>query len=299
MACLLPVARFSSRRVSAQRTGRPGPPCQLGRKEAVVAGLGLGAEAAAHVAADDSDTVGRNVEVGRELVPDVPDPLRRGVDGQPAGFPFAHGLVRLERVVEDRLGPVLRLDHHVRLRQPPLQVAPLVVRRLVDQRAASYRLIRIEDRLHDFPLDVDELECGAGLRERVRRDRRDGRARIPGLARQDVAVVRAERRADARRGECRRQVEAKHVRRSVRASEDGGVEHAGKLDVRGVASLAAGAGGAGHPLGGPAHRVARPGGPLLELVLLDHDPLLGVAPLDFLLGPDQPRQERIASSIFG
>ena len=77
------------------------------------------------------------------------------------------------------------------------------------------------------------------------------------------------------------------------------MEHARELDVRRVASFPAGACEPCDPLGGTAHRVARTGGPLLELVLLDHDPLLGVAPLDFLLGPDQPRQERIASSIFG
>ena len=77
------------------------------------------------------------------------------------------------------------------------------------------------------------------------------------------------------------------------------MEHAGELDVGRIASFSTGAREARHPLGGAADRLARPGGPLLEVVLLDHDPLLGVAPLDFLLGPDQPRQERIASSIFG
>src|SRR5919198_388911 len=43
----------------------------------------------------------------------------------------------------------------------------------------------------------------------------------------------------------------------------------------------------------------RPGGPLVERVLLDHDPLLGEAALDLLLGADQSCQVRIASSIFG
>jgi hypothetical protein len=207
--------------------------------------------------------------------------------------------VRLEGVVEDRLRPVLGLDDRVGLGQPLLQVAPLVVRGLVDQGAAPDGLVGIEERLDHVPLDVEELERGARLRERVRRDGDYGRARIPRLVREGIAGGRAERRPDAWGGQCGRQVEAPHAGRSVRASEDGGVEHAGELDVRRIASFPAGAGEACHPLGRTADRVAGPGGPLLEVVLLDHDPLLGVAPLDFLLGADQPRQERIASSIFG
>src|SRR5205807_1639577 len=48
----------------------------------------------------------------------------------------------------------------------------------------------------------------------------------------------------------------------------------------------------------PDHR-ARPGRPLVERILLDHDPLLGEPALDLLLGADQSRHVRIASSIFG
>ncbi len=201
--------------------------------------------------------------------------------------------------MEDRLGPVLGLDDRVGLGQTLLQVAPLVVRGLVDQGAASYGLVGIEERLDDVPLDVDELEGGARLRERVRCNGGHCRTRIARFAGEGVAVVRTERRPDARGGQCRRQVEAAHAGRGVRASQDGSVEHAGELDVRRIASFAAGAREARHPLGRAAHRLAGPGGPLLEVVLLDDDPLLGVAALDFLLGPDQPRQERIASSIFG
>ena len=40
-------------------------------------------------------------------------------------------------------------------------------------------------------------------------------------------------------------------------------------------------------------------GPLLERVLVDDDPLLGVAAFDLLLGLDQPCHDAIASSIFG
>ena len=197
--------------------------------------------------------------MGRELVADVPDPLRRGVDGQPAALPLADRLVRLERVVEDRLRPVLGLDDRVGLGQPLLQVAPLVVRGLVDQGAASHGLVGIEERLDDVPLDVDELEGGARLRERVRCNRGHRGARIPRLAGEGVAVVRAERRPDARGGQCGRQVEAAHAGRGVRASQDGRVEHAGELDVGRIASFAAGAREACHPLGagGPPCRGAR------------------------------------------
>src|SRR5205085_4048936 len=39
--------------------------------------------------------------------------------------------------------------------------------------------------------------------------------------------------------------------------------------------------------------------PLVERILLDHDPLLGEPALDLFLGADQSRHVRIASSIFG
>ena len=65
--------------------------------------------------------------------------------------------------MEDRLRPVFGLDDRVGLGQPLLQVAPLVVRGLVDQGAAPHGLVGIEERLDDVPLDVDELERGARL----------------------------------------------------------------------------------------------------------------------------------------
>src|SRR4051812_28466766 len=51
----------------------------------------------------------------------------------------------------------------------------------------------------------------------------------------------------------------------------------------------------------PADDLARSLRPLVErvVVALDHDPLLGVLPLDFLLGADQSRHVRTASSIRG
>ena len=77
------------------------------------------------------------------------------------------------------------------------------------------------------------------------------------------------------------------------------MQHAGQLDVGGVAGLAP------HPLrgvlahGGPADHRQRALRPLLERILLDDEPHLLEAALDLLLGADQPRQFRIASSILG
>ena len=48
-----------------------------------------------------------------------------------------------------------------------------------------------------------------------------------------------------------------------------------------------------------ADHLERTRGPLLERVLLDDDPDLLASALDLLLGADQPRHVRIASSIFG
>ena len=55
------------------------------------------------------------------------------------------------------------------------------------------------------------------------------------------------------------------------------------------------------PRRGPADDLAGALGPLVErvVVALDHDPLLGVPALDFLLGLDQSRHVRTASSILG
>ena len=49
----------------------------------------------------------------------------------------------------------------------------------------------------------------------------------------------------------------------------------------------------------PADDRERPRGPLLERILLDDEPHLLEAALDLLLGADQSRHVRIASSIFG
>src|SRR5439155_8811233 len=73
---------------------------ELDRDVGVVARVVLRAEAAAHVVADDAHFVARQAERLRDLLADAPDELRRDVDDEPVALPFAHGLVRLERVVQ-------------------------------------------------------------------------------------------------------------------------------------------------------------------------------------------------------
>jgi hypothetical protein len=77
------------------------------------------------------------------------------------------------------------------------------------------------------------------------------------------------------------------------------VEHARQTDVRRVAGLAARALVAVDLRRRLPDDVADPGRPLVERVLVDDDPRLGVAALDLLLGADQPRQVSIASSMRG
>ena len=77
------------------------------------------------------------------------------------------------------------------------------------------------------------------------------------------------------------------------------MQHPGQLDVGGEGRLAAHALGPVDARRRPADHLERPGGPLLERVLLDDEPDLLAAPLDLLLRADQPCHVRIASSIFG
>ena len=62
------------------------------------------------------------LERARELVPDPPDVLGRDVDVEPVAAPLA-ALVRLERVVVERLRRVLGLHDRVRLGKAALVVA--------------------------------------------------------------------------------------------------------------------------------------------------------------------------------
>ena len=216
--------------------------------------------------------------------------------------------MRLERVVEDALGAVLGLDYGVGLGQAALDIAALVVARVDDEGFLGERLLGVEQRLEHFPFDVDRLDRGARLGDRVGGDRRDCLALVVRLLRQRLEVAWPDDGADAGHGPSRLEVERVHARARMRRAKHRGVEHPRQPQVLRVAGLAARPGQAVDPGRGAANRLQRSLGPLLEGVLLDDDPLLGVAAFDFLLGADQSSHQpprvsaataSIARSIFG
>ena len=253
----------------------------------------------AHELADDADPVGGHAELLGELAAGAPDVLRRDVDVEVLATPLAYALVRLERVVVQRLRRVLRLDDRVRLREPALDVAAGVVAAGLDERAAPDGLVRVEQRLEHLPLHVDQVDRGARLAHRLGRDRRDGVALEDGVPVDAVDLAGPDDGEHARRGGGLRQVDAADPSVCVRAAEERGLEQAGQADVAGVARLAAGLLVAVDPGCVAADDVAGAGRPLVERVLLDERPDLLVAALDLLLGADQPRHDRIASSMRG
>jgi hypothetical protein len=272
---------------------------ELDGDEREVAGVGLGAEATAHVLTDDANPVRRQVEALRQAVPRPPDPLRRGVDGELVALPHAQRLVRLERVVEEARRAVLGLDDHVRLGQPALDVAARERPRLAVERSAPDRLLRVDERVELLPFDLDQRERLVRLLGRLGRERRHRRAVVAGLVHEHVGVARDERGAHTRRLQRTRDVDPVSARVRVWAAEDGRVERAREREVGRVERLAARLRRPIDPLRRPADGRQRSLGPRLERVLLDDDPLLGPAPLDLLLRPDQSRHVRIASSILG
>ena len=202
--------------------------------------------------------------------------------------------------MQQRLRAVRRLDDDVGLRERVVDVAALVAARL-DRRAASRATASSGSSTTSSCSHSTTIAWSAAraCAERVGGDRRDGRADVARLLDERGDLARAERGAHARERERRREVDARHARVRVRRAEQRRVQHPREPDVRRVARLAA------HPLervlahGGPADDRLRPRGPLLQRILLDDEPDLLVAALDLLLRADQPRQCRIASSIFG
>ena len=153
--------------------GTSRPPGELGGHEGVVVRAVLRAEAAAHELADDAHLVGRETELRRNLVAHAPDELGRDVDVETIAAPLANGLMCLERAVEHCLRPELGLDDEVGLRDRLVHVAALVPARLAHELAAAYRLVGIEQRLANVPVDLDEVERGARLAVGLGGDRRD------------------------------------------------------------------------------------------------------------------------------
>jgi hypothetical protein len=202
--------------------------------------------------------------------------------------------------VQHGLGAVLGLDDHVGVRHRAVDIAALVAACLLEHGAPAHRLLGIEQRLELLELKLDQRESLACARVAVGGDRGDGRAVEARLGLQHVAVVRPDRAEDARKLERTAQVELLHARVRGRRAQDGRVQHPGQPEVGGVLRLAARPLVAVLPRRGLPDDVARPLRPLVDgVVALDHDPLLGVPALDFLLGPDQPCHVRTASSIRG
>ena len=225
--------------------------------------------------------------------------LRRDVDVEPVAAPLAHALVRLERVVVERLRRVDGLDDRVRLREAALEVAALVAAHVREKRASSHRLLGVDERLELLPLDVDQLHCSGSLRERLRRDRRDGASFVVGLPVHSVDLAGPDSGEHPGRGEGRSKVDPRDARARVRAAEERCVDQPGQAHVAREACGSAGPLVAVDARGGTPDDRARPGRPLVEGVLLDERPHLLVAALDLLLGLDQPRQVEIASSMRG
>jgi hypothetical protein len=118
--------------------------------------------------------------------------------------------------VEDGLRPVLGLDDDVRFREGAVHVTSLIAARLLEQLSAADRLVRVEQRFADLPLDVDLRHGRAGLGERVCGDGRDGHALVAGLVDEHVRVARADGRPHARRVEGPGEIDSVHARARVR-----------------------------------------------------------------------------------
>ena len=133
----------------------------------------------------------------------------------------------LHCVVQHRLGPILALDDHVRLRQPALGVTALIAPRLFGERLPAHGFFRIDQWVEHLPLDLDQPERSLSLVGAFGGDRRHGRALERRLSLEHVAVVRADRTPHPGRLARFRQVYRLHARARVRRTQDGCVQHAG------------------------------------------------------------------------
>ncbi len=197
------------------------------------------------------------------------------------------------------LGAIGRFDHHVGLGETALEIAALGASRATEERPPGDGLVGVEQRLELLPVDRDQPKCRLGLLERVGTDGCDGLALVLGRVGEHRDLARADPGPHAGRVERRREVDPCHAGARVGASQDRGVEHPRKLQIGRVERLAAGPA----ECVGPGRRLpddlAGPRRPLLERILLDDEEDLLEPALDLLLGADQSRHVRIASSIFG
>jgi hypothetical protein len=198
-------------------------------------------------------------------------------------------LVCLEGVVVEGLRAVLGLDDDVGLGESALVVTTLVAARVSDEGAALHCFLGVEQRLHHIPLRLDQSQRGECLRHAVGGESGDGLPLVRDVVREPVDLADDEEASHAGsflRAAC---VDARQPRVGMRAAEERGVEHPRQSDVRRVARLAARTLVAVDLRCRPPNDVERPRGPLVERVLLDDDPRLGVATLDLFFGLDQAR----------
>jgi hypothetical protein len=194
---------------------------------------------------------------------------------------------------------VRRLDHDVRFCQRAFVIAALGPRGVGSHDFAPHGFLGVEHRLELFPLDLDRGERAARLLGGVRREGGHRLPRVLRLVHESLRLARTDRRPYSRQLERAGELDSLHSRVGIRRAQQDGMQHSRQLHVGRVARLSA------HTLGSVlADRVAaddrlRSGGPLRQRILLDDEPHLFEAALDFLLGADQPCQCRIASSMRG
>ena len=200
--------------------------------------------------------------------------------------------------MEHALGAVGRLEHDVGLREPVPDVAS-AERADLEQGASLDRLVGIEQRLAQAPLDVDQRDRGLCLGERVGAHGGDRGAFVVAFRGEQLGVAGADDATNAGGRECGREVDLLGLGARVRAAKHRCLEHPGETDVAGVQRLAAGARIAVEACSGSADHIAGAVRPLIERVLVDDEPDLLELALDLLLRTDQSCHVRIASSIFG
>ena len=214
----------------------PGPLRELGGEQDGVVEACLRAEAAAHELADDAHLVGRQPERRREVVAGPPDPLGRDVDVERVPAPLADALVRLERVVVERLRAVLGLDDHVGHREPGLVVAALVERvsprRAIPaapprRRRAAARAPPTRRRSAERP--PRPARTSRPRRQRPRSPRSSRRESTP---RTSSGPITPQHAGCGRRGG---EVDPLHAAARERAAQEGGVQRSRQLEVARVA----------------------------------------------------------------
>ncbi len=218
-------------------------PGQLGADDALRVGRELAAEAAAHVLGDGVDVGLRDAEALRESLRALNHRLGRDPRGQLVAVPLADGAVRLEADVADHVRRVGRLDDVRGLVEAGGDVAGLLGAALLgvaagkhQRRVRRHGLLDVREvRQHlvadaDQPRRVERALFGVG---------RDGGDRIALIHHLRAGLRVGQHRLDAGRFFRGGQVDRHHPRVRVRRADHLAVDHAGAVDVVGVAGAAA------------------------------------------------------------